>query len=210
MTNDKVEATFHPRSYIKMCWFDMETTGLEARLDVPLELGMVLTDEWGESQEDTEWKTLVWEEDDKIFQEGVKRGHHNDFVRNMHQKSGLWKDLRTFEPLTRDRADTAAVSWLKSQGVKQGELAMSGNSIGSLDRPFALIHFPKLNAFLSYRNIDMSSIKELVRLTNPGLYENLKPIIGDKSMADHRVLGDCYAAIREYQAYLDNYLIVED
>lgn len=195
-------------SDIKMNWLDMETTGLEANLDVPLELGMILTDEWG--NELHSWQTLVWEEDDKVFQRGVKRGKLNEFVCAMHEKSGLWSDLETFDTMTRDEADQAAVDWLKSKGVEQGQLAMSGNSIGSLDRPFALIHFPKLNAFLSYRNIDMSSIKELVRLTNPDLYENLKPIIGTKENADHRVLGDCRAALAEYKAYLEEYLIVGD
>lgn len=195
-------------SNIKMAWVDMETTGLEANLDVPLELGIILSDEWG--NELHAWEALVWEQDDKAFQRGVNRGRNNDFVNAMHEKSGLWADLGTFEPLTRDRADAAAVFWLKEHGVEQGQLAMSGNSIGSLDRPFALVHFPKLNAFLSYRNIDMSSLKELVRLTNPDLYENLKPIIGTKENADHRVLGDCRAALVEYKAYIEEFLIVGD
>lgn len=193
---------------IKMNWLDMETTGLDASQDVPLELGMILTDEWGQIVD--EWKTLIWEEDNKQFQRGVRRGRTNEFVNNMHEKSSLWEDLDLFESLTRDEADLAAVEWLKSHGVEQGKLAMSGNSIGSLDRPFALVHFPHLNSFLSYRNIDMSSLKELVRLNNPDLYENLKPIIEDKSAAVHRVLDDCRAAIREYKAYIDNYLIVGD
>lgn len=195
-------------SDIKMCWVDIETTGLDAYDDVPLELGIILADEWG--NELHSWQTLVWEENDKRFQKGVNRGKRNEFVNPMHEKSGLWSDLETFDTMTRDEADIEAVYFLEKLGVSKGTLAMSGNSIGSLDRPFALIHFPKLNAFLSYRNIDMSSIKEVVRLTNPGLYENLKPIIGTKENADHRVLGDCRAALEEYKAYLEEFLIVGD
>lgn len=193
---------------IKMAWFDMETTGLDAYEDVPLELGIILTDEWG--NELHSWQALVWEENDKAFQKGVKRGKRNEFVNPTHEKSGLWSDLVTFDTMTREEADIEAVYFLEKLGVKQGELAMSGNSIGSLDRPFALIHFPKLNKFLSYRNIDMSSIKEICRMAHPELFKNLEPIIGIKADAKHRVLDDCRASIREYQAYLDNFLIVGD
>lgn len=192
-----------------MAWVDMETTGLEASKDVPLELGIILTDEWGNKINLASW--LVWEEDSEDFQAGVKRGRENEFVNDMHTKSGLWRDLENSpDVFSRDEVARMAIDFLIDNDVELGSLPMCGNSIGSLDRPFTLVHFPALNASLHYRNIDMSSLKEICKMVNPGLFENLKPIIGTKADATHRVLDDCDASIREYQTYLEEFLIVGD
>lgn len=192
-----------------MAWVDMETTGLEASKDVPLELGIILTDEWGNKINLASW--LVWEENDISFQAGVKRGHENEFVEPMHTASGLWSDLENSpDVFSRDEVDDMVVDFLLDNHVELGTLPMCGNSIGSLDRPFTLVHFPRFNKALNYRNVDMSSLKEICKMVNPGLFENLKPIIGTKADATHRVLDDCDASIREYQTYLEEFLIVGD
>lgn len=194
-------------SDMKMAWVDMETTGLEADKDVPLELGIALTDEWGEIAAEAKW--LIWE-DSPAYDLGMERAQSNEFVKNMHDKSGLWNDLGVFDLYSRSQAEEQAIEFLMANEVEPGTLPMAGNSIGSLDRPFMLRHFPRLNVALHYRNIDMSSIKEIVRLVNPELYANLKPIIGTKEDADHRVLGDIRASIREYKAYLDNFFFLPE
>jgi oligoribonuclease len=187
---------------------DMETTGLDANSDVPLEIGVALIDKDGNVL-DT-YQTLVWEPGpDYSIAMGMAAA--NEFVGPMHEKSGLWDDLlekRGKETLSREEADYHLVSWLADHEV--GQIPMLGNSIGSLDRPFALVHFPNFNKALSYRNIDMSSIKELVKVHNPTLWERLKPIIGDKSNADHRVMGDIEACLVEYKAYIDNFFFIEE
>jgi oligoribonuclease (3'-5' exoribonuclease) len=190
-----------------MVWIDMETTGLSAQDDVPLELGLAISDEWGKIYASIKW--LVWE-DAKDFQMGIKRGRDWSFVNDMHTKSGLWRDLEGFETDVRAAVDADAVRWLKENGVEKDQLPLAGSSIGSLDRPFCLIHFPELNEFLSYRNIDISTIKELCKRNNPELYQNLEPLIGTKADATHRVLDDIDASIREYQVYCDEYLITAD
>lgn len=132
----------------------------------------------------------------------------------MHHKSGLWNDL--YNPnqakLTRANADNELCDFLRDHIGEDafGTVPMMGNSIGSLDRPFCLEHFPMFNGALSYRNVDMSSIKEILKAVNPTLWANLKPIIGDKSNATHRVLDDIDACILEYRAYLENFFFVED
>lgn len=197
-------------------WFDMETTGLDANKDVPLELGIILTDELGNEIASNKWLVI---ESNETYGEGIRRGSSNPFVNKMHSDSGLWDDLADIKDFSRDQADEAAVAWMESVGVRgqsRGEgddfdgLGMAGNSIGSLDRPFVLVHFPKLNAFLGYRNIDLSSLKEICKRNHPALYQNLKPIIGTKSDAKHRVLDDCRASIREFQTYLDEFLILPE
>jgi len=190
---------------------DMESTGLSAEFDVPLELGIKLIDVVGYVVAEASW--LVWENNDN-FQASVQRGRDNTFVNDMHTKSGLWDDLSDIDhaelPTTsREAVDELVCDFLQDHDVKWGSLGMMGNSIGSLDRPFALVHFPKLNEALGYRNIDMSTLKELMKRTNPDLLENLRPIVLDKSNATHRVLDDIDACITEYRAYLQEFLIVD-
>lgn len=196
-------------SEIKLAWVDLETTGLEANLDVPLELGIALTDEWGQHIASAEW--LIWEESE-AYRVGVARGMNNDFVREMHENSGLWDDLANprLGTMTREEVDRDVCSFLQENGVKFRTLPMTGNSIGSLDRPFALVHFPLLNEALSYRNVDISTFKEVCRHVNPELFENLRDVADMKGDASHRVMDDIKASIREYAAYLDNFLIVGD
>jgi oligoribonuclease len=191
----------------EMLWIDLETTGLEANLDVPLEVGMAITDRWGNVKSSA--KRLVWETG-VDFQRGVVRGHDNEIVNAMHKQSGLWDDLNAFDTMDRQNAEDFFCGWLDSQEIPAGKLPMCGNSIGSLDRPFVQQHFPKLNNHFHYRNIDISSFKEVCKMVNPDLYKNLEPIIGTKADATHRVLGDVAASIREYRAYLDNFLFVAE
>jgi oligoribonuclease (3'-5' exoribonuclease) len=188
---------------------DLETTGLEAQFDVPLEIAVVLTDEWG--GEIGEPFTSLILEDNNSFRLGVSRGKHNHFVDEMHHKSGLWRDLNDLDRLyPRGRVDAELCGWLEAHGVEKATVPMMGNSIGSLDRPFCITHLPKFNAYLSYRNVDISSFKEVCRRTNPVLYENMLPIVGTKEDATHRALDDARASIREYRAYLDEFLITSE
>lgn len=187
---------------------DLETTGLSATKDVPLELGVNVIDKEGYSFGSASW--LVWEPHDEDFMASVARGHANEFVEPMHTKSGLWADLEAHGNLSRSDVDNAVFDFLTDCGVRFGTVPMMGNSIGSLDRPFSIEHFPMFHGALSYRNIDISSIKEICKAVNPQLFENLRPIIGNKSNATHRVLDDIDACILEYRAYLDNFFFVED
>ena len=191
---------------------DMETTGLNANENVPLEIAVAIIDKDGEVLDSTE--CLIWEMRDD-FQNAVGRAQSNDFVNAMHTKSGLWEDLNNLNHVdlsiySRTAVDDYLTKVLRAWGCEQGKVPMLGNSIGSLDRPFALVHLPKFNEHLSYRNIDMSTVKELVKAHNPKLWENLYPIIGDKSNATHRAIDDVHACIREYQAYIENFFFIED
>lgn len=187
---------------------DIETTGLDANADVPLELGIVLVDKMGYEVDSCKW--LVWEEEDLHFQKAVQRGRENSFVNQMHTDNGLWDDLETFACYSRDGADSAAVRWLENKGVPTGKdaVGMTGNSTGSLDRPFSLVHFPKLNTYLGYRNIDISSVKELCKRLNPELWAAIEPLMGSKEDAAHRVIEDARACIKELGIYVDEFLIV--
>ena len=195
---------------------DIETTGLEANYDVPLELGISIINVEGDVLAESDpW--LVWEEGD-TFQTGVARGRANEFVRNMHTKSGLWDDLDDIKHSKLGEYSRARVDYWASNFVGQfaepGTLPMMGNSIGSLDRPFALIHFPRLNVALSYRNIDISTIRLLAAGNNPPLYEAMKAEIDDHfargGESDHRVMSDIGHCIYEYKVYRDNFFYLNE
>jgi len=193
----------------KIAWavIDIETTGLDAELDVPIEVGIKLIEVSGLVVAEAEW--LVWE-DSSDYEIGFERGKSNKFVQPMHQKSGLWHDLtvsHSNELYTREEFDIAICEWLDDMGCPL-MIGMMGNSTGSLDRPFTLRHFPKLNERLGYRNIDMSTLKELVRKLNPTLWENIKPIVANKDLAEHRVMSDIDACIAEYRCYAMEFLMV--
>ena len=193
---------------------DIETTGLDAIRDVPLEIGFALIDKDGNVIDSTD--CLVWEQTDE-FQRGVTRGLRNDFVNDMHVKNGLWAELEglphsNLAIYSREAVDDYLLKVLQAWGLQKGETPMLGNSIGSLDRPFVIQHFPKVNDWLSYRNIDISTIKELCKAHNPKLYEGMvnAGLIGKKDDAPHRVMGDITACIKEYGAYIENFFFIED
>ena len=183
------------------CWIDLETTGLDARTEVPLEIGLKLTDEWGEGGPSKSW--LIHEQNDH-YKTRIVAAKKHDVVGPMHEKSGLWTDL-TYMQSMRETIDEFAYRWLVGEGVQPGTLPLCGNSVGSLDRPFLLVHFPVLNEFLHYRNIDISSFKEVCRRVNPELFSNLRDIADNKESATHRPLEDIDASITEYQAYVENF-----
>lgn len=187
----------------EMLWIDLETTGLRADEQVPLELGLMVTDKWG--AEIASWKTLIWEAsfvDNKVAA--------NDFVLNMHTENGLWDDLNKFSVRTRRSAAESAVAWLESVGVEKFTLPMCGSSIGSLDRPFTIEHLPELHEFFHYRNIDVSTVRELCKMHNPTLMERIVESIKDSYAEKHRVLEDIQDSITLYRALYENFLFLED
>ena len=194
----------------KLCWIDLESTGLSAQNCIPLEVGLKITDAVGFVIDEAAW--LIWEPG-REWSIKMTEGAADEFVGPMHQKSGLWDDLvaeRGKNTLSRAEADLQMVYFVDQHCDNPREIPLAGSSIGSLDRPFVLEHFPKFNKTISYRNVDISSVKEICKAVNPELFENLKPIIGSKEDSQHRVLSDIDASITEYRAYLREFLITDE
>lgn len=187
----------------EMGWIDLETTGLRADREVPLELGLMLTDKWG--AEVVSWKTLIWEPSFVEFKQNA-----DPFVQNMHTENGLWEDLAKFGSRSRAMAARTAIEWFRHHGVEKFTLPMCGSSIGSLDRPFAIEHLPELHEFFHYRNIDISTVRELCKLHNPTLMERIEEDIKDGYQEKHRVLEDIQDSILLYRGLYENFLFLED
>jgi oligoribonuclease len=186
----------------EMLWIDLETTGLDARDEIPLELGLAVTDKLGNIIAENKW--LIHDETPAFL---IKCGvaAQDSFVGPMHEKSGLWDDLANRRQIgfaSIIETDKQAVAWLEELEVPR--LPLAGASIGSLDRPFVLEHFPALNGAMHYRNIDVSSIKELCKLHNPRVYSLMED--NTSKQERHRVLDDIHDSINEYLYYLDNFL----
>lgn len=192
--------TFRPEDV--MIWCDIETTGLDAASEVPLEIGLMVTDLEGRE---------IWHEAHLVYSDGWK-GKLNaalPVVKEMHTTSNLWYDLvgadsSTEFSSTHTRTILAEklVESLLALGLPKGEYPLCGSTI-NFDRAFLAQHFPALHEFFTYRNIDISSVKELCKRNNPELYAKLP---GEKG--NHRVLNDIRATINEYKFYRDNFLFV--
>jgi oligoribonuclease len=197
----------------RILFIDLETTGLYAEQDVPLEIAVTLTDKLGAHI--ASYQTLIWE-DAPIFTGPVSRIRkvEADFVNKMHTESGLWKDLDegAREVLTRWDAEITILAFLRTHGVEEKTLPIAGLSIGSLDRPFLQTHLPILNGFLSHRNIDISSIREIAKRVAPELQASMEKALDEKVSkiaVTHRAADDCLYAIELYQAYIANFFYTE-
>lgn len=192
-------------------WIDLETGGLDARKHFPYEVGLMLTDKDGGNRYSESW--LIWE-DTREWAVAMGEAAADSYVGPMHEKSGLWDDLvdRRSEALTRGMASSAMIEWLYGHNVEPRTLPLFGSSIGSLDRPFVIEHFPSFNEFTHYRNVDVSTVKELCRRHAPTIYAALKEqdwYEADAVNKAHRVLDDIRVSIAEYQFYVDNFLWCE-
>ncbi len=184
-------------------WLDLETTGLDQRADIPLEVGIVITD--NEGTEIAAKRSLILHRD-----YAVKIRELNDYVREMHTNSGLLVDLeklvadeKTNAFLTRSpqRVAKALVNWLVEMGVEPGRHPMAGSTI-QFDRKFVEKYMPELNGFFGYRHIDVSTLKEICRRLNRPVFD-ARP----QDTKNHRVIADCRASIIEYKHYADNFLL---
>lgn len=117
-----------------------------------------------------------------------------DVVADMHSRSGLTEEVRA-STVDMATAEAMVLDYI-GEHVKQPKTApLAGNSIAT-DRSFIARDMPALDAFLHYRMIDVSSIKELCRRWYPRIYFGQPP----KGLA-HRALADIHESIRELQYY---------
>lgn len=165
---------------------DLEMTGLEPDRHVIVEIATLVTDD--ELNVVGEGPDLVINATaDQLTQMG-------DFVTEMHTKSGLI-ELISASAISVADAETATLEFLKGHISEARTVPLCGNSIGT-DRRFLQDHMPTLEAFFHYRNVDVSTIKELARRWYPDVLEGLP----EKESA-HRALDDIRESIEELKYY---------
>ena len=173
-----------------LVWIDLEMTGLSPERDRIIELAVVVTD----AQVTQRVAGPVF----AIHQSDATLDAMDAWNKNTHGKSGLIERVKA-STIDEAAAEAAIIEWLRSF-VPAGKSPMCGNTICQ-DRRFLANHMPRLEAFFHYRNLDVSTLKELARRWKPTLLDGLT-----KAQA-HTALADVHESIDEllyYRQYLLN------
>ena len=176
----------------RLVWVDLEMTGLDVETDVIVEIACIVTDASLAAVDDG-IELIVHADADAL-------ARMNDFVREMHTKSGLLPEIeRSTVDVT--AAQLATLEYVKRHVPKASTAPLCGNSIGT-DRGFLARYMSELDEYLHYRSVDVSSLKELCRRWHPEIYRK-RP----GKAENHRALEDIRDSIEELRFYRDNLLI---
>jgi len=169
---------------LNLIWIDLEMTGLDPERERIIEIATVVTD--ANLNVLAEGPSLV------VHQQDTLLDAMDEWNRNQHGGSGLTQLVRNSQ-ISEAQASAATIDFLR-QWVPAGVSPMCGNSIGQ-DRRFLVRYMPELAAFFHYRNLDVSTLKELVRRWKPEL-EN-----GFVKKGSHLAMDDVYDSIAELAYY---------
>jgi oligoribonuclease len=172
-------------------WVDCEMTGLEVGVDEICEIAVIVTDE--DLRPVHEGFQVVVKPSRKAMK------NMGEFVTNMHTVSGLINEIP--KGISIKKAEQQVLDYVKQWVTEKGTAPLAGNSIGT-DRMFLNRQTPKFDAFLHYRNIDVSSFKEMARRWYPKIYFQLP-----KKDVSHRALSDIQESIMELRYYRKVFLV---
>lgn len=167
-------------------WIDCEMTGLDLENDRLIEIAALVTD--------SDLNILGDGVDIVIHADDDALAAMPDVVTKMHASSGLTEEVRA-STVTVEQAEAEVLAYIRKHVTTPGTVPLAGNSIGT-DRGFITRDMHELDAYLHYRMVDVSSIKELCRRWYPRIYFN-QP---QKGLA-HRALADIKESIRELRYY---------
>ncbi|MDP2963961.1 MAG: oligoribonuclease [Sulfurimicrobium sp.] len=172
-----------------LIWLDMEMSGLSPETDSILEVALVVTD--AQLNTIAEAPVMVVYQSDEVL-DGM-----DNWNKGTHGKSGLIDRVKA-SLLGNAEVEALMIDFLQ-QHVGAGKSPMCGNSICQ-DRRFLARHMPKLETYFHYRNLDVSTIKELARRWRPELYD------GFKKENRHEALADIYESISELKYYREHFM----
>lgn len=169
----------------RLVWIDCEMTGLDPAIDELVEIAVVVTD----------FDLKILDPGLQIVIKPSDRALENmgDFVATMHATSGLDREIPNGVALA--DAERAVLDYVKRFVPQERKAPLAGNTIGT-DRMFLAKYMPELDQYLHYRNVDVSSIKELSRRWMPRVY-----FASPEKNGGHRALADILESIRELRYY---------
>lgn len=172
-----------------LVWLDMEMTGLEPEHEHIIELAIVVTD----SQLVTIAESPVW----VVHQSDSLLAAMDEWNQKTHGRSGLIDKVRA-STLDEAAVEAAALAFIQEYLPAQSS-PMCGNTIGQ-DRRFMVRYMPQLEAWFHYRNLDVSTLKELCRRWKPEVAK------GFIKKADHTALADIRESIEELKYYRTHFI----
>jgi oligoribonuclease len=174
---------------LALIWIDMEMSGLNPEADKVLEVALVITD----AQLNTlaEAPVLVVHQADSVLEA------MDEWNKSTHAKTGLIERVRA-SPLNEAQVEAQMLVFLEPY-VPRGASPMCGNSICQ-DRRFLARHMPQLEAYFHYRNLDVSTFKELVKRWKPELAG------GFRKDGKHEALADIHESIEEIKYYREHFI----
>ncbi len=167
-------------------------TGLDPEVDRIIEIATIVTDSKLNVLE--EGPVLVIQQDQALF-DGM-----DEWNTTHHTASGLLDRIKA-DGVSEEYAERETLEFIK-RFVEPGKAPLCGNSIGQ-DRRFLVKYMVDLEAHLHYRNIDVSTVKELALRWHPGIVGQIK------KQGNHRAIDDIRESIEELRFYRDNFLKVE-
>lgn len=181
------------KSKDRLVWIDCEMTGLDLDKDELVEIAVVITD--------YDLNVLDPGLDIVIKPDASALENMGDFVRNMHTTSGLIEEIPN--GVSAADAEFQVIEYILKFIPEDQKAPLAGNSIGT-DRAFLARYMPRLDKHLHYRNVDVSSIKELARRWYPRVYFNAPTKDGG-----HRALADILESIRELAYYRQTVFVAD-
>lgn len=173
----------------RMIWLDMEMTGLDPEKERIIEVAVVITE--ADLTFVAEGPVMVIHQSDELLAAMDK------WNTSTHTKSGLVDKVRK-STLTEAQAEDILLEFL-AQHVPQGKSPLCGNTVGQ-DRRFMVKYMPRLEAYFHYRNIDVSTLKELSLRWKPEVYRSFV------KHSKHEALADIYESIEELKHYREHFI----
>ncbi|HEX3839179.1 MAG TPA: oligoribonuclease [Acidimicrobiales bacterium] len=169
-----------------LVWMDLEMTGLDVEHHVIVEIATLVTDD--DLQLVAEGPDLV------IATPAEALEQMDDYVREMHTKSGLLAEMAA-STLSLEEAGAATLDFIRLHVPKPRTVPLAGNSIGT-DRRFLSVYLPEIENYLHYRSVDVSTIKELASRWYPKVLADAPPKAGG-----HRAMDDIRESVAELAYY---------
>ena len=169
----------------RLVWIDCEMTGLDLEADALIEVAALVTD--FDLNVVGEGVDVVVKPPDGALEQ------MEEIVRRMHTDSQLLAELDS--GMTLEEAETLVLDYVKTHVPEPGKAPLAGNTVGT-DRMFLARDMRKLESYLHYRIVDVSSIKELSRRWYPKVY-----FAAPKKSGNHRALADIRESIEELRYY---------
>ncbi|SDW39804.1 oligoribonuclease [Marinobacter mobilis] len=177
----------------RLVWIDLEMTGLDPERERIIEIATIVTN--SELEIIAEGPVIAVHQPDSLLDA------MDEWCTRTHGENGLTQRVRDSK-VSEAEAEQQTIAFLQEH-LESGQSPLCGNSIGQ-DRRFLVKYMPRLESFFHYRNLDVSTVKELARRWRPDV------LAGVKKKGSHLALDDIRDSIAELQHYREQFFRLQD